>query len=187
MAKGVPTNGDDTAYLEKGQYDSNLAALNVKRSELAADPTTKPSVLKQLDLNIKRGQVYKDNNMSFDDITAYKNTSVADWRKMGDSTSDTYDPATYQKLWNIDQMMTKAGASYDPKDPTGTKFTAKAPGKGRGNGNGALANSGDFGKLKPGTGAPTVQNYQTMSQSSGQIPAINISRPNIVHNISHSG
>jgi hypothetical protein len=43
MVKGVSTTGEDTAYLEKEQYDTNIAALSMKRQLMADDPTTKPS------------------------------------------------------------------------------------------------------------------------------------------------
>jgi hypothetical protein len=185
LTKGVPTNGDDTAYLEKGQYDSNLTALNIKRAEMAADPTVRPSDLAKMDLSIKRGAVYRDNKIPFADVTAYKTTSVADWRKLGEPTSDTYDPAAYQKLWQMDQLMTKAGASYDPKDPTGAKFSAAKAKAGKG-----AAGSGSynpaFGQLKPGSNVPSVQNYQTIAQQAGTVPVIQIQRPNVVHAVGGS-
>lgn len=188
LTKGVPENGDDTAYLEKGQYDTNLAALNLKRQEMAADPTAKPSALAAIDLNIKRSQVYKDNSIPYDLIKQYKSTSLSDWRAMGDDTSDNYDPDTYQKLWTMDQLMTKAAASDNTKNPAKEKFSAKAPGKGRG-GAGSIAGGwgAGFGQLKAGVGAPTIQNYQTINQQSGNVPVIPIQLPNIVHRISSSG
>lgn len=187
ITKGVPNDGSDTAYLEKGQYGTHLTALNIKRQELAADPTTKPSELAKLDLNIKRGQVYKDNKIPYTDITDYKTTSLSDWRAMGDDTSDKYDPAAYQKLWNMDQLMTKAGASDNTKDPTASKFSAKQPGKGRRGSGVAGGYSAGFGTLKAGVGAPNVKNYATIGQQSGSVPVIPVNRPNIVHKVGSSG
>ncbi len=44
-----------------------------------------------------------------------------------------------------------------------------------------------FGTLKAGTGAPTVQQYDTISSKAGGVPHIKVVRPNIVHKISSSG
>jgi hypothetical protein len=185
VVKGVPDTGEDTVYLEKGQYDTNLAVLNVKRSLMAADPTTKPSDLKQIDTNIKRSQVYKDNQIPYDMVDAYKSTSLTDWRDMGDPESDSYDPEMYQQLWNIDQTLAKADASYAKGDTAKQKFSAKKPGKGSGSGQRSIDTS--FGTLKDGVFAPQVKAYQTIDQQSGAIPHISVVRPNIVHKISSSG
>lgn len=185
MVRGVSTDGSDTAYLEKEQYDSNLTALNLKRQLMAADPTTKPSDLAKMDLAIKRGQVYKQNEIPYDAIQAYEGTSLSDWRAMGDPTNDNYDPDQYQKLWDVDQDLTKAGASLKTGNPDKSKYSAKQASTGRSGGSSAI--SGDFGKLTAGVGAPTVQKYQALNQSFGSVPVINVVRPNIVHKITSSG
>lgn len=185
LTKGV-TASSDTAYLEKGQYDTNLTALQVKRQLLAEDPSTKPSDLKNLDTSIKRGQVYKDNTVPYDLIKSYESTSQADWRAMGNPKSDNYDPEAYQNLWAIDQLMTKAGVSYKTGNLEKQKYAAKQAGSGNG-GSGSRSFSTDFGKLKSGAGAPTVQQYQSVAARSGAIPVINTVRPNIVHKIGSSG
>lgn len=185
LAKGVSAEGTDTAYLEREQYDSNLAALNIKRSLMEADPTTKPSSLADIDTAIKRGQIYKDNQIPYDLIKEYQTTGVSDWRKMGDPESDEYDPDKYQQLWAIDELMTQAGVSYKKGELDKQKYSAKAAGKGRGRGGGSF--SSDFGTLKAGTGAPTVQQYDTIDQRSGGVPVIQVERPNIVHKIGFSG
>lgn len=182
MVKGVSAS-DDSAYLEKEQYDTNIAALNIKRSLMAADPTTKPSDLDKIDVAIKRGQVYKDNEVPYDLIKAYESTDLSDWRAMGNPEKDEYDPDMYQKLFTIDEMMTNAGVSYKKGDLTKQKYSAKASGGGRG----SKSFSTDFGTLKAGTGAPTVQQYETLDQRSGGVPVIQVQRPNIVHKIGFSG
>lgn len=185
LTKGVPSDGSDTAYLEKEQYDTNGAALKLKRELMAADKTTKPSDLKKIDTNITRNQVYKDNKVPYDMVNAYQKTSLADWRKMGDPEDDSYDPDMYQKLWDIDQTMTKAGVSYNTAAQEKQKFSAKvkkAGGKGSKSGL-----STDFGTLKAGDFAPQVQDYKSLSTQSGSVPIIQTVRPNIVHKISSSG
>lgn len=184
LVKGVSESGDDTAYLEKEQYDTNLTALNLKRSMMASDPTTKPSDLKKMDDSIKRGQVYKDTSIPYEMIDAYKGTSLSDWRSMGDPESDSYDPDMYQKLFDVDEALTKAGVSYNKTSGAKNKFTAK---EGKAGGSGSRGGySSDFGTLKAGVGAPTVQQYESIDQASGSVPVIRVQRPNIVHKIGSS-
>lgn len=185
MVKGVSATGDDTAYLEREQYDTNVAVLNVKRELMASDPTTKPSDLKKIDTAIKRGEIYRDNTIPYELIDAYQNTGLDEWRKMGDPEKDEYNPDAYQKLWAIDEMMAKAGVSYKKGALDKQKYSAKQAGKGRGKGSrGGF--SADFGTLKAGTGAPKVQEYDTLDQKSGGVPLVKVQRPNIVHKISSS-
>lgn len=190
LVKGV-TSSSDTAYLEKGQYDTNLSALRLKKQLMSEDPTTKPSDLEKIDTSIKRGKVYKDNKIPYNMIERYENgdkgISVSEWRAMGDPDSDSYDPDMYQKLWDIDQKMTKAGVSYKKGDPTKQKYyeKKKSGGSGRGGGRGRASSlSTDFGKI---TSSPKVQAYQTIDQQSGSVPVIQVQRPNIVHKIGVSG
>lgn len=184
MVKGVSEKGTDTAYLEREQYDTNLTALQIKKSLMESDPTTKPSDLKQMDVAIKRGEVYRDNEVPYELIDAYQNTGVDEWRKMGDPESDEFNNEMYQQLWAIDEMMTKAGVSYKKGALDKQKFSAKGSGSGKG---GSKNFSSDFGQLKTGTGAPSVQQYETLDQRAGGVPIIQVQRPNIVHKIGYSG
>lgn len=195
FVKGISTTGEDTAYLERGQYDSNLTALKLKKQLMEADKTVKPSDLKSMDLAIKRGQIYKDNTVPYDMIDAYKTIGVEEWRKMGippeddDYDPEYYDPDMYQKLWELDQMMTKEGASYRKGALDKNKFFLKET-KGRGGSGGGRRGdtfSSDFGTLKAGDFAPSVQQYSTLDQASGSVPVIRTVRPNIVHKIGSSG
>lgn len=189
FTKGVSSTGDDTAYLEREQYDSNLAALNLKHDQMAADKTVKPSDLAKVDTAIKRGQVYKDGSIPYDMITAYQKTSLSDWRKMGtppgdkNYDADVYDPDMYQKLWEIDQKMTKAGVSYKTGSLDKNKYTAPKADTGAGS---KRQLDTSFGTLKAGSFAPTVQQYDTIDTKSGVVPRISVVRPNIIHKISSS-
>lgn len=189
LTKGVSATGEDTAYLEREQYDSNLRALQLKREELSSDPTTKPSDLKKLDISIKRGEVYKQNQVPYDMIESYKSTSLTEWRHMGDPESDEYDPEMYKKLWEIDARLTKVGGSYKSGSPDKAKYSAKKAGSGRGGraGSGQRSIDTSFGRLKEGLFAPRVQQYDTIDTKSGVVPHISVVRPNIVHKISSSG
>lgn len=195
MVKGVSEKGTDTAYLEREQYDSNLTALQIKRELMAADPTQKPSDLKAMDVAIKRGEIYRDNEIPYELIDMYNNdedgnsVGVEEWRKMGDPESDTYDPELYQKLWELDEMMARAGVSYGKGGGDKQKYYAKKAGSGRGRGGrgggggGGSKISTDFGTLKTPTGAPSVQAYDTIESRNVSVPIIQKVRPNIVHKI----
>lgn len=194
LVKGVSSEGTDTAYLERGEYDTNLAVLKLKRDMMQADKTTKPSSLKDVETAIKRGEVYKEAQVPYEMIDAYQNTGVEDWRKMGDPESDDYDPERYQQLWVIDELMTKAGVSYRKGALDKQKYYAKEGRSGSGSRSGSRSGgsrsdnfSPEFGKLKTGDFAPSVQAYQTIDQKSGTVPMIRTVRPNIVHKIGSSG
>lgn len=193
VVKGVSDSGEDTAYLEKEQYDTNLAVLKVKRDMLSSDPTTKPSSLKDLDTAIKRGGIYKEHKIPYEMIDAYKTTSASDWRKMGIPPGDKkydpdlYDPEMYQKLWDMDQLMTKAGVSYRKGHLDKNKYSAAEAGDGKGRGRGVKQLDTSFGTLKDSKFAPSVQQYDTIDTKSGIVPRISVVRPNIVHKITSSG
>lgn len=188
LVKGVSAEGTDTAYLERGEYDTNLAVLQLKRDLMKEDKTTKPSSLKDIETAIKRGEVYKQHTIPYDMISEYKGVGVEDWRKMGDPESDEYDPEMYQQLWAIDELMTKAGVSYRKGKLDKQKYYEKeSTAKGGRGSRGGSSFSADFGRLKAGDFAPNVQQYETIDQKSGSIPIIRTVRPNIVHKIGSSG
>jgi hypothetical protein len=186
--KGVSITGDDTAYLEREQYDTNLAVLRLKKKLMEEDKTVKPSDLKKLEVAIKRGEIYKDGQIPYDLISDYQGTGVEEWRDMGDPEDDNYDPDMYEKLWQIDQALTKAGVSYKRGSLEKNKYYVKAAGKGRGRGGGGSRSiDTSFGTLGDFSFAPRVQQYAGIDAASGQIPYIRTVRPNIVHKISSSG
>jgi hypothetical protein len=184
LTKGVEANGSDTAYLEREQYDTNLTVLNLKKQLMEQDPTTAPSSLKKIDLAIKRSEVYKNNTIPYQDISDYKDIGVEDWRAMGDPDSDSYDPDMYQKLFEIDQLMTKAGVSYGKKlDKPKYFLKEKKSGSGGGRSSGTGKSNLDFGTLGSSSFAPKVKEYQPIEVASGSIPKIGSQRPNIVYKI----
>lgn len=187
VTKGIDASTDSN-WRESGEYATDKAAMQVKLQMLNADPTTKPSEKAKYQLQINRDDVLQKNNIPYDVLKQYESTSLSQWRDMGDPYSQSYDPQTYQLLWNIDQVMAQGKASYNTKDPATQKFSAKQAGSGSGRGGrrGSPV-TGDFGKLGNTTGAPTVQKYETINTQAGNIPIITPVRPNIVHNISSSG
>lgn len=193
LVKGVSSEGTDTAYLEREQYDTNLAVLKLKKELMESDKTVRPSSLKDIDTAIKRGEVYKQNKVPYDLISEYKSVGVDEWRNLGDPEDDNYDPDRYQQLWAIDEMMTKAGVSYKKGALDKPKYSAK---KSKGGGRGGRGGSGGGskkvdsdigGQLKDGSYAPRVREYASIDAKSGSVPVIRRVRPNIVHKISSSG
>lgn len=189
LVKGV-TAGTDTAYLERNDWDTNLAVLKIKRDTMQNDPTVKPSSIEDIEKDIKRGEFYKDNQTSYEDITDYKSIGVEDWRKMGigpgdeDYDPDMYDPDMYQKLWELDQAMTENGIGYGKKGKNKYYLKEKKSGSGsRSGGSKGKSLSVDFGKLSKANFAPKVKEYETLTQSSGVVPRIRREQPNIVHTI----
>src|SRR5690606_32740079 len=66
LVKGVGTGlgaDSDSTYRERGNYDQDLAALQLKKQLLESDPRSKPSDLKNLDTQIKRSEVLRDNQI----------------------------------------------------------------------------------------------------------------------------
>lgn len=201
FVRGVSQTGDNTAYLEREQYDTNLAALKLKRQLMNADKAVKPSDIKKIDIAIKRGGIYKEGEIPYSLIDAYQTTGVETWRKMGDPESDSYDPDMYQKLWSIDERLTEAGVSYKKGALDKAKyFNKEKKGRHAGGGghrregggggssrSGSASYSSDFGTLKASAFAPSVQAYETIDQKSGNVPVIRTVRPNIVHKIGSSG
>jgi hypothetical protein len=188
---GTGTGGDsDSAYRERGEYELDKAALQLKKEIIEAGPNPKPSDLKALDIQIKRSELLAESEVPFELLEMYQGTGVEEWRKMEEE-----DPETFQKLWAIDEMMAKSGVSYKEGNFDKQKYYQKESksGKGgrggRGGGRGgsrSLNLSADFGKLKAGSFAPNVKAYESIDQKSGSVPRIAVKRPNIVHKISSS-
>lgn len=183
VTKGVSASGDNN-WRESGDYATDRAALQTKVQLLQADPTTKPSEIAAYKAQILRDNILEQNKVPYDALKQYEDTTLTEWRDMGDPQSDAYDPEAYQKLWSLDQLMAKAGVSYKRGDMTKQKYSAKKSGSGRG---GSRKMGTDFGTLQGNSFIPSVKQYQTIDTQTGSIPVIGVVRPNIVHKISSSG
>jgi len=108
-----------------------------------------------------------------------------------DHDPEYYNPELYEKLYDIDQLLTKNKVSYRKGDLERPKYTAKEKksGSGSGSGSGSKVKQLDtsFGTLKDGAFAPRVKEYAGIDQKSGSVPIIRTVRPNIVHKITSSG
>lgn len=120
------TNTLNTA-IQTGKYDNAIKGL---QGELAAMNTPgpdhiPPSAKEAVQDHIAQLNVFKNLNIKADFIDKYSSTTDAQWRAMGDSTSDTYDPATYQKLYTLDQALVNAGVSGGSITSAGKGSTPK--------------------------------------------------------------
>jgi hypothetical protein len=131
LTKNV-TATEDTRYLEDGDYDTNLAVLKAKKATLEADPTTQKGDIEKYDQQIARGEVYKELQTPYDDVKKYHAIDLTEWRDMGDPESDSYDPDTYEKLFDLDAALTDKGVSGKSSDSTKPKYYAKTTGSGSG-------------------------------------------------------
>lgn len=190
---GVPMTDDGiTAKMEDGDWDKAIQGYQFKIDKAKRDGEISQKTEKGIKNDITRAEVARDNAIDPALLSSYKSTSLADWRKMGtppgdkNYDEDMYDPEMYQKLWDIDQKMSKKGVSYNAKALDKPKYSAKEA-KGSGGGRGSNSIDTSFGTLKGGYSTPKVQQYDTIDAKSGNVPRIGIVRPNIVHKISSSG
>jgi hypothetical protein len=190
---GVPMTDDGiTAKVEDGDWDKAIQGYEYKIEKAKKDGELSKKTESGIKNDITRAEVSRDNNIDPQLLSDYKSTSLADWRKMGippgdkNYDPDMYDPEMYQKLWDIDQQMTKKGVSYNSKGLDKTKYSAKDA-KGSGSGSSTKQLDTSFGTLKEGLFAPRVQQYDTIDAKSGSVPHISVVRPNIVHKIGSSG
>lgn len=191
LVKGVGTSlgpDSDSPYRERGQYDQDLAALQIKKELIESDPRHKPSDLNDIRVQIKRSQVLRNNNIPYEDLKLYQTVGNDEWKKMGippgakNHDPDIYDPELYQRLWEIDEMFTKSGGSYGKK-PDKQKYTASKSGSG-GSGSGRSGGSVNFGRLQDSVNVPKAREYRDISVSSlPNIPLIKVQRPKINHKI----
>ena len=189
--QGVPMTDDGiTAKLESGQWDTAIKGYQWKIDQAKSDGEISQKTEQGIQDNIKRAEIARDNKFSPELYTAYQNTSVEEWRKMGIPPGDkNYDPAyynpdMYQQLYNIDLRFTGAGVSLKSGSPDKPRYTVSKSGSGNGS---TKQIDTSFGTLKASSYAPKVQQYNTISAQTSSIPHISVQRPNIVHKISVSG
>lgn len=173
--KGL-TEDSDSRFLEDGDYDSNLAVWKIKREAAAKDPTTRKETLEKYDMQIKRGQVYKDNQTPPKLIKEYKEYGLEEWRDLGDPNSDDYNQELYDQLFSLDKSLTDAAASRGKKGPDEAKYYAKnskgGKGKGGGGGGGGGSIKGNTIGNTPGLDKITLGNLSPQKVSSKQITPI---------------
>lgn len=147
-----------------------------------------PSTKQDVQDKITQLQVAQKNKLSYSDMELYNNTSVSAWRAMGNPDKDAYDPATYQKLWNIDQELAKAGVAgnfkvtaknTDTSKLSGKqKYSLAASGSGRGGSSKAatLVKDNKIGSVSPIPNEDFTTNL-TAKAISARIPQIALTKP----------
>lgn len=175
--KGESFEGAVAARISNNEYDKAIPALQQKLNMYKGDKNVDPKTVKKLQNQIKELNVTKTYGADGQAVRElYTKTNLTDWRNMGDPESDSYDPETYQKLFDYDTKLTRQGVAGNGGADDKNKYTAKKPGKGRGsaasraaslvkdNTVGSTPNLGmvSFGNLSPqkiGTNAaiPTIQ------------------------------
>ncbi len=192
--EGIPTTDDGiTAKVENGDWDTAIKGYELKLKKANQDGELSKKTEKAIQTDMERVRVLRDNGFEPGLFSAYKDTSLPEWLKMGDPESEDYDPETYQKLWEIDQKMTEKKVSNKEGDSEKPKYSAKAAGKGRGGRGGSRGGSSQraidtsFGALKDMSFIPKAKEYASIDSQSGSVPIIRKVRPNIVHKITSSG
>lgn len=165
------------ARFENKQYDKAIEGLQKKYDDDKGNKDVPKTDLAAEKDKIALYTVHKDHGLDPALIEQYQHLSVKDWRDLGDPKSDDYDPDTYQKMYEYDSALAKAGISGHTGDRTENKYTAKELKKGRGGSGGASVHTPgggignleqlkkiDFGSLAPqkisNVKIPTIQEVQ---------------------------
>jgi hypothetical protein len=137
---GFYKNGDSfdqavKSLSETGKFDQAIKGLQGKLDALKKGADYVPSEGEKVNDQIKNLQVVRDGKFTNDELGLYKTggdktVSLSEWRKMGDPESDSYDQATYDRLYQLDSAMAAAGISRNASDNSKNFYTAKEAGKG---------------------------------------------------------
>jgi hypothetical protein len=124
--RGVPeSQGAIDTKWQNGEYDKAIEGTKYRMAQADKKGELSKSDKLKSETDIRRMETMRDKNISYEDWSAYNKMDLADWRNLGDSESDTYNPDLYQKLYDIDQAMKDAKASENSDDPAKNKFFAK--------------------------------------------------------------
>jgi hypothetical protein len=133
------------ARVQRGEYDKAISAWEQKLELDQKDKNIPESTNKKIEEDIKSLNVLKDGKYDPSVRDLYKNTSLTEWRDMGDPESDSYDPKSYQLLWQYDEDLAKAGVSRSSLDKGDHFYSPKKPGKGKsGSGRSAANRAADL-------------------------------------------
>lgn len=114
------------ARFENGDYKSGIEGLQKKITSEYANKDLPKSKIKKDEDKMKLFQLHDAKGYDPTLVDTYKKTTVAEWRKLGDPESDTYDPETYKKLWEYDSERAKLGISKNTDKGDKNAFSAKA-------------------------------------------------------------
>lgn len=173
--------------VENKHYDQAIAGLQQQLSIKEKAPDSNSKTTQPIKDQIAQIQVLKSGNFDPAVRDLYKSTSVSEWRDMGDPTSDTYDPATYQTLYNYDKGLAGKGVSGSSLKKSDPKYTVKTTGTGSGSSSANKAARAALEKVTSNTlgDLPTLGNVsfgnlapQKITDSAAQVPTIQQIQPN---------
>lgn len=183
--RGIPNykepNFDDKiqARFDNGDYDSAIEGLTTKYNSVKDNKDVPLSQKKDLEDKIALNTVHKEGKFAREMVDTYKKYSVSEWRAFGDPEDDNYNPTLYQKLYDYDSALAKAGISGNENDKTQNKYTQKKSKSGSGSGRGgkspAIGNTlGEIGQLsKISFGDLKLEK----TPSGGKIPTVTTVKP----------
>lgn len=135
--RGVPDTLEKIdVKTEDGDYDLAIEGYKWQMEKKSADETLSKTDKKEYEDKIKILEVTRDGGYEPEFMQKYDDTSLTEWRKMGDPDSEDYDPETYARLAEYDKKRTAAGVSDYSSDHTKTKYYDKSSERGGGSGRG---------------------------------------------------
>lgn len=177
--KGVSPADVLESTIEKGNFDQAIKGLQNELKDYQGKglPTTKTEPVQN---QIKQLGVLKSQGLPPAIRDTYANTSVAAWRKMGDPTSDSYNPTLYQTLAKYDAALAdqgiaggSAGAAGKSSSP---KFYASASGSGGSSAASKLVRSNTIGSL-PTLARESFINNLAMPAQTLNLPEAKLTAP----------
>jgi hypothetical protein len=123
--KGESFDGAVKNAIDNNEYDKAIPALQQKLASYGNDNKVDPATTTNLKKQIAELQVTKQYGADGQTVAKlYKDTSLSDWRDMGDPTSDKYDPNTYKLLWHYDGQL-KSNSAIDKQKFSEKTLTSK--------------------------------------------------------------
>lgn len=131
--RGVPKTDDGIkSQIEDGNWDLAIEGYEWKLERAMEDGEISDETKEDYERDIRRIKVTRDGNFPKDVIKLYDETKLEEWRDLGDSDSDTYDPDMYELLWQYDNALAEADASLYSGDPSKTRYYSKDSKRGGG-------------------------------------------------------
>lgn len=137
IERGVPKTDDGIlAKVEKGDWDSAIEGYKWKMERGLEDGEMSKKTETGIKDEIKRIEITRDGDYPTEIVDLYSDTSLTEWRDMGDPDSDDYDLETFKMLTEYDEKHAKAGVSRYAGDHSKTRYYSKDSKRGRGSGRG---------------------------------------------------
>lgn len=135
--RGVPDTLEKIdVKTEDGDYDLAIEGYKWQIEKKSADETLSKTDRKEYEDKIKVLEVTRDGGYEPSVMQLYDDTSLTEWRKMGDPDSEDYDPDTFALLSEYDKKRTEAGVSDYSSNHKKTKYYDKNSERGGGSGRG---------------------------------------------------